>query len=64
MLFAELKRPVGGRPSALQIKWLEILRKLGFTAELIYTHEAVESFLDAVVQPHYNGVCFSKEGEE
>lgn len=64
VLFAELKRPVGGRPSALQIKWVGILRKLGFTVELIYTHEAVESFLDAIVQSRYTGVCFPREEEE
>lgn len=29
-MFLELKRPVGGRPSPQQIKWVERLSRLGF----------------------------------
>lgn len=36
VVFAELKRPVGGVPSRLQLKWREWLTALGFDVWFIY----------------------------
>lgn len=45
VFFAELKRPLHGRPSKLQIEWHNILHRMGFIAEFLYTHEAVDAFV-------------------
>lgn len=36
VIFAELKRPKGGVPSSLQLKWREWLTQLGFSVWYIY----------------------------
>ena len=44
VVFVELKRPKGGRPSKLQLRWLEVLQGLGFRACIICSKAAVERF--------------------
>lgn len=41
VIFAELKRPKGGKVSALQKWWAEQLTKLGFDHYYLYNHENV-----------------------
>lgn len=43
--FIELKRPKGGKVSALQKKWQEWLRTLGFEAYVLWTREEVNEFI-------------------
>jgi len=42
VIFAELKRPKGGRVSSLQTWWRRTLQKLGFTVWHIYDHDQLE----------------------
>lgn len=42
--FVELKRPKGGRLSALQKHWHKVLRELGFLVCVVWTLEDVMSF--------------------
>ena len=44
--FAELKRPKGGKLSALQVKWHAWLSKLGFGCFIIWDEEDLANFLD------------------
>lgn len=46
--FAELKRPRGGRVSALQRFWARVLTRLGFVCRLVRTEEDIASLLDAL----------------
>lgn len=43
--FVEVKRPDGGRVSQLQIYWIQIIRKLGFTAEIVKNKVEVDALL-------------------
>lgn len=43
--FVEVKRPDGGRVSQLQIYWIRMLRKLGFTAEIVKNKVEVDDLL-------------------
>lgn len=42
LIFAELKRPKGGRISKLQEWWRDQLRRLGFTVLYIYDHDQID----------------------
>ena len=42
--FVELKRPKGGRLSALQKHWHKVLRELGFSVHIVWTLEDVATF--------------------
>ena len=46
--FAELKRPRGGRVSALQRFWARVLTRLGFVCRLVRTDEDIAGLLDAL----------------
>ena len=41
IIFAETKKPKGGRPSALQIVWSDRLAALGFSHRFIYSKQDV-----------------------
>lgn len=43
IIFAETKRPKGGKLSALQTIWLKQLRNLGFWAVVVWTTEDVKT---------------------
>ena len=45
-MFAETKRPRGGRVAPLQTYWQERLRALGFTAEIIKSYEEVDRLME------------------
>lgn len=53
----ELKRPDGGRISALQSEWHQRLRDLGFHTYFIATHEGVNHFISSVANG-YTGRAF------
>ena len=47
-IWAELKRPVGGRLSELQKYRHKFLRDLGFRVEVVWTKEAADEFLQSL----------------
>lgn len=47
--FAETKRPKGGRASALQVIWQQILRRLGFICEFVRTKDEADALLYRVM---------------
>jgi len=44
-VFLEIKKP-GGRVSMHQKVWLKRLRKLGFTAEVVFSLDEAKEFID------------------
>jgi len=48
--FVELKRPEGGRVSALQLYWADMLQELGFKWYLIRSSADVWRFMEEVVK--------------
>lgn len=42
IFFVETKRPKGGRPSPLQLKWKQWLTELGFTVLHVYDYEQIK----------------------
>lgn len=48
VVFVELKRPRGGRSSALQRFWARVLTRLGFVCRLVCTEEDIAGLLDAL----------------
>ena len=42
IFFVETKRPKGGKPSALQLKWKQWLTDLGFTVLHVYNYEEIK----------------------
>lgn len=46
--FVELKRPKGGKLSALQKKWQQRLNTLGFKAYVLWSREEVDEFIKYV----------------
>jgi hypothetical protein len=53
VIFAETKRPKGGKLSKLQEWWLDRLRALGFHADVVWNEEDIE-LLDLVI---YRMLC-------
>lgn len=48
VIFAELKRPVGGRPGALQQIWLRSLTRLGFRCITLSSRKDIDALLAEV----------------
>lgn len=48
ILFAELKRPKGGKLSALQKIWHKWLRALGFTVFVVWTKEEAKAVIEYI----------------
>ena len=49
VLFAETKRPKGGKLSALQIWWRKTLRRLGFKYWTIWSREDIDRLEEEVI---------------
>lgn len=50
VIFAETKRPKGGRLSKLQEKWHDWLVELGFSVWTIWNHDDLEAFRRGVLE--------------
>lgn len=48
--FVELKRPKGGKLSALQIKWHEWLSRLGFYCFTVWDEEDLSNFIAFITE--------------
>ncbi len=49
VLFAELKRPVGGVFEKLQPLWIAKLRKLGFTVHVWHTKGSIDAYFEELL---------------
>lgn len=48
VIFAEVKRPKGGKLSAQQVKWAELLKRLGFMHVIPHTLDDVRALADYI----------------
>lgn len=55
-IFAETKRPKGGKLSALQIKWREWLRNLGFRAVTVWNQDDINHLETIIIDEILRGV--------
>ena len=55
VIFAELKRPKGGKVSPMQLYWRRTLQGLGFWCVHIYTEQDIETLVIAIKAEEVRG---------